>query len=82
MIIARIEGANRVCGKSQGYMGLPVRDELVMQEDGKCYNVMHTAWEPTPEEIEAIMRGAKIIVSMISFADPPLPMPMIVNVGK
>lgn len=44
MIIARIEGANRVCGKSQGYMGLPVRDELVMQEDGvPAYNIMHTA---------------------------------------
>lgn len=81
MIIARIEGANRVCGKSQGYMGLPVRDEP-SEINGVPCTIMHTAWEPTPEEIELIKNGAKIIVSMISFADPPLPTPMIVNVGK
>lgn len=78
MIIARIEGANRVCGKSQGYMGLPVRDETVTEPDGTQYNIMHTAWEPTPEEIERIVAGAKIIVSVIGVS----PQPMIVNVGK
>lgn len=29
MEVARIEGTTRVLGKSQGYYGLPVRDELV-----------------------------------------------------
>jgi len=73
MIIARIEGANRVCGKSQGYMGLPVRDEIV---DG--VNIMHTAWEPTPEEAEAIYHGAKIIVSVVGTS----PQPIMLGVGK
>ena len=78
MIIARIEGANRVCGKSQGYAGLPVRDETVTQEDGTQYNIMHTAWEPTPEEIERIVAGAKIIVSVIGVS----PQPIMLGVGK
>ena len=73
MIIARIEGATRVCGKSQGFLGLPVRDEVV---DG--HNIMHTAWEPTPDEIEAIVKGAKIIVSVIGNN----PQPIMLGVGK
>jgi hypothetical protein len=39
---------------------------------------MHTAWEPTPEEIEKIKNGAKIIVSMIGTS----PQPLIVTVGE
>ena len=78
MIIARIEGANRVCGKSQGYMGLPVRDETVTEPDGTQYNIMHNAWEPTPEEIERIVAGAKIIVSVIGVS----PQPIMLGVGK
>lgn len=73
MLIAMIEGANRICGKAQGYKGLPVRDELV---DG--VNIMHTAWEPTPDEIERIKAGAKIIVSVIGTS----PQPILLNVSK
>src|SRR3546814_14399795 len=29
MLIARIEGATRIVGRSQGYHGLPLRDEMV-----------------------------------------------------
>lgn len=73
MLIARIEGATRVCGKSQGYLGLPVRDEIV---DG--VNIMHTAWEPTPDEIERIKAGAKVIVSVIGNN----PQPIMLTVGN
>jgi hypothetical protein len=66
-MIARIEGTTRVCGKSQGYLGLPVRDETV---DG--VNIMHTAWEPTPDEIKRINQGAKIIVSVIGNNPQPI----------
>jgi len=67
MLIAVIEGANRICGKSQGYKGLPVRDELV---DG--YNIMHTAWEPTPGELELLNAGGKVIVSLIGNNPQPI----------
>lgn len=78
MIVAMIEGANRVCGKSQGYLGLPVRDETVIDKaTGDIVNIMHTAWTPTPEEIEKIKNGANIIVSLIGMN----PQPLMVTVG-
>lgn len=77
MMISQIEGANRTCGKSQGYLGLPVRDETIIEKDGTITNIMHTAWEPTPEEIEKINNGAKIIVSLIGLN----PQPINVDVG-
>jgi len=73
MLIARIEGATRVCGQSQGFLGLPIRDEI---SDGA--NIMHMAFEPTPEEIEKIISGAKIVVSVIGNN----PQPIMLTVGK
>lgn len=79
MIIARIEGTTRVCGQSQGYIGLPIRDELIKDTaTGEIANIMHSAWEPTPEEIEALKNGAKIIVSVIGNN----PQPIMLSVGK
>lgn len=69
MLIAMIDGHTRICGRSQGYNGLPVRDE--MQEDNMT-NIMHTAWTPTPEEIERIKAGANVIVSLIGLNPQPL----------
>lgn len=78
MIITMIDGATRICGKSQGYLGLPVRDETIVDKtNGETCNMMHTAWEPTPEEIQKIAAGRPIIVSFIGVS----PMPMQVNVG-
>ncbi|RUW55610.1 hypothetical protein EOA32_00905 [Mesorhizobium sp. M1A.F.Ca.ET.072.01.1.1] len=78
MLIAHIEGCTRVCGKSQGYLGLPVRDETIIDKaSGEVVNLMHTAWEPTPDEIEKIKNGAKIIVSVIGNN----PQPIMLNVG-
>lgn len=73
MQIMMIEGATRVCGKSQGFLGLPVRDEQI---DG--YNVMHTAWEPTQEELVKLLNGGKVIISLIGNN----PQPIQVNVGE
>lgn len=67
MIISVIKGSTRVLGKSQGYLGLPVRDEV---RDGVAYMV--SAWEPTPDEIAAIQAGAKIEVSIMGTVHPPI----------
>lgn len=78
MMIAQIEGANRICGQSQGYLGLPVRDETITDKaTGVQSNIMHTAWEPTPEELEKLNNGAKIIVSVIGYS----PQPIMLTVG-
>jgi hypothetical protein len=75
MMIGRIEGATRVLGQSQGYLGLPVRDELVRcTVGGERTSVMVTAWIPSPEEIAAIVAGASIHLRILGTGHPPVMM--------
>lgn len=68
-----LEGTTRMCGVDQGYIGLPVRDETIVDELlGGTINVMHTAWKPSPEEIAAIVAGSCVIVSMLGNNPQPL----------
>lgn len=67
MISNRINGATRVLGKSQGYIGLPVRDEVI---DGQ--HQMTTAWEPTPSELEALNNGSSVHVTILGNSHPPI----------
>lgn len=73
MIIGRIEGTTRVLGKSQGYLGLPLRDVLVSSTtDGPHTPAMETAWLPTPDEIERINAGAPVILRVLGTSHPPV----------
>ena len=76
MIIAKIEGATRICGESQGYEPLPLRDEVIdtIHGDVPC---MITAWTPTPAELAALNRGASVHVRILGRVPPP----MMVGVG-
>lgn len=73
MIIARIANATRVLGKSQGYLGLPVRDEIRHTTvDDEPTPVMVTAWEPTPEELARLNKGALVQLCIIGTGHPPV----------
>ncbi len=73
MLIARIENATRVIGKSQGFFGLPVRDELISERVlGNNIPCMTTAWEPTPEELQRLNNGAKVTLKIIGVNHPPV----------
>jgi hypothetical protein len=73
MQIGRIEGATRVLGKSQGYLGLPLRDVVInCSVGGEQTPAMETAWLPTTEEIAAITAGAPIILRVIGTTHPPV----------
>lgn len=73
MQIGMIEGATRVIGKSQGYLGLPIRDEMVnCTVNGDGTPQMVTAWLPTPEELAALNRGAAIHVTILGVMHPPI----------
>lgn len=73
MIIGRIEGATRVLGQSQGYLGLPLRDVVVnCTVDGPATPAMETAWFPNPDEIERIISGAPVILRVVGAAHPPV----------
>lgn len=73
MIIGRIPGATRVLGKSQGYLGLPIRDEVIEEGvNGPGTPCMVTAWEPTPDEIARLVNGASVQVRILGTAHPPI----------
>lgn len=75
MEIGRVEGCTRVLGKSQGYYGLPIRDELVNSTvTGPDTPAMVTAWFPTPDELAAINAGAPIHLRIVGTAHPPVMM--------
>lgn len=79
MIIKRIEGATRVLGKAQGYLGLPLRDEVINSTvDGPATPCMVTAWEPTPDELARLNAGAPVLLRVIGAAHPPV----MVEVGE
>jgi hypothetical protein len=73
MQVGYIVGATRTLGKAQGYLGLPVKDEML----GCGAPQMTTAWLPTPEEIIAIVGGAAIYVRILGSSHPPI----LVDVG-
>jgi hypothetical protein len=73
MQVGRIERATRVLGKSQGFFGLPVRDELINERvTGDGTPCMVTAWHPTSKELEALNAGAAVHVRLIGTQHPPI----------
>ena len=79
MLIARIPNATRVLGKSQGYLGLPIRDEVRSTTvDGPQTPVMVTAWEPTPDELVRLNAGACVHLVLLGTQHPPV----ILEVGE
>lgn len=72
MQIGRIAGATRVLGQSQGYIGLPVRDEIEFDKaSGLQAPSMTTAWFPDPAEVEAIVAGAPVHFTLLGNRHPP-----------
>lgn len=75
MIAASIEGRTRYLGKPLGWEperdghcgSLAVRDEIT-----SAGHSMASAWEPTPEELDKLNRGAKVILWVVGSAHPPV----------
>lgn len=78
MQIGRIENHTRICGESQGFMGLPVRDTALNVEGIGIVNEMTSAWLPTPDELAALNAGAAVHVKIWGNN----PAPMLVEVGE
>lgn len=73
MHIGMVEGCTRVIGKSQGYLGLPLRDELIhCSVNGINTPAMITAWFPTPEELAALNAGAPVHLRILGVQHPPV----------
>ena len=79
MQIGRIRGCTRTIGKTQGYMGLPLKDIAInCSVSGPNTPAMVTAWLPTPKELELLNRGASVHVTIVGQHHPPI----MVKVGE
>ncbi|WDA11418.1 hypothetical protein [Paracoccus marcusii] len=73
MLIGTIEGVTRIIGKSQGYLGLPLRDELInCTVGGQGTPAMVTAWQPTPDELARLNAGASVHLRVLGTVHPPV----------
>jgi hypothetical protein len=73
MLIGMIEGVTRIIGKSQGYLGLPLRDEVIhCTVGGEGTPCMVTAWQPTPDELARLNAGASVHLRVIGAQHPPV----------
>lgn len=74
MLLGRIEGATRQLGKPADWpedkpcLTLSIRDHRLESGD----NVMESAWQPTPQEVEAISAGAHIHLWVWGEGHPPV----------
>jgi hypothetical protein len=74
-----IVNATRTIGEAQGYLGLAIRDVLINEAvNGPETPCMVTEWEPSPEELQALNRGARIYIQILGRSHPPI----MVDVGK
>lgn len=74
MIPAMIQGATRNLGAPKNWTaedgicrGLPIRDD-----NGGGQNLMTSAWEPTPAELDLLNKGAKIYLTIVGTGHPPV----------
>ena len=75
MQIGMIEGVTRIIGKSQGYLGLPIRDEIIQcTVNGNGTPAMVTAWTPTPDELDRLIAGASVHLRVLGTSHPPVMM--------
>ena len=70
---APIEGYTHVLGKEQGYKPLRVRKTDIVDQVSKASTVLYeSAWEPSPLELQLLLRGAKVHVGIMSANHPPI----------
>ncbi len=74
MLIGRIANCTRTLGAPKGWdqdagtcVGLPIQD--IATEAGPA---MMSVWEPTPDELERIAKGAKVTLTVYGTAHPPV----------
>jgi len=73
MEIKKIKGYTRILGEDQGYLALPIKDDFTTcAVNGDETSVMYSAWIPSKEEINNVMKGCPIILSVIGNSHPPV----------
>lgn len=73
MEVRQISGCTRTIGRSQGYIGLPLRDVVINDSvTGPKTPAMESAWRPSASEIADLKEGGVVILRVIGKAHPPV----------
>lgn len=72
MIAQLINGWTRKLGKSQGFLGLAVKDAQIETTNLGHHPCMVSAWEPTPDEREALANGGLVYLTILGTSQPPV----------
>ncbi len=73
MQIGRIPGCTRVIGKSQGYLDLPLRDNVDIDKTNEQEPpTMTSAWLLTPKELAILNAGGALHVTIFGNIHPPI----------
>lgn len=84
MIIRKIRGCTATIGADQGYLGLPIRQELretIIGGEVTEQVFTDTAWEPTPAELKRLNDGHSLVVSLLLYGNPYPPITVGVDDG-
>lgn len=65
-------GYTRVLGRSQGFIGLPVKDAVMECDVGGPVETMTSEWELSPQDIAEIVEGGRIRITLQGTAHPPI----------
>lgn len=85
MDIKEIDGATRTIGKSQGYRGLPLRDEIITTNiGGKDREVpaMFSEWTLSEEEVHQLIKGGTIRLCVLGQSHPPVLLNVMTKEGE
>ena len=64
----RISNATRILAESQDeYYALAIRDEIISD-----VNHMTSVWEPTPQELQELLKGGAVRLTILGSAHPPV----------
>lgn len=70
--IERPKGCTRTLGASQGYIPLPLRDEMIIDKaTGKEVNSMVTVWRLSMDEKLKLMNGEPLVLRLLGTHWPP-----------
>lgn len=78
MKVGQISNPTRVLGQAQGFVGLPVRDELVSDGAGWVSSCMVSEWQPDTRDLALLAKGAPIRIKILGTSHPPI----LVEVGE
>ena len=65
-------GKTRTLGEAQGYRALHIKDINLVDEKGNQFPAMISVWKPTEAELEVLMNGGFVMLTVLGNSHPPV----------